>query len=245
MGPTWKGAHSPGNLKQLLKRSLAQAAGSDLRSSSNMLPGPEYSVRLKHTGTLIPLNPTRDPPPTSLCLRSQARCRQPLLPDQVDGLVLIEDPVTRPLFVQELGESKGEGAGENVVLPVCSPEHRAAGHVVELMDSVHSYIIHSFNKHLLRVSHVPGTLLGTGLSEVSRADAAPSPGVPLLVGETDLQKWAQPFSSGKNPHVEGAELAPEAGLGRFLSKNGPMFLGEGGDGKEPSGIITESSLFMT
>lgn len=30
----------------------------------------------------------------------------PLSPDQVDGLVLVEDPVTRPLLVQELGESK-------------------------------------------------------------------------------------------------------------------------------------------
>lgn len=32
--------------------------------------------------------------------------RRPLSPDQVDGLVFIEDPVARPLLVQELRDSK-------------------------------------------------------------------------------------------------------------------------------------------
>lgn len=52
-------------------------------------------------------HPTRDSPPVASEQPSPPLLTWcPLLPDQVDGLVLIEDPVARPLLVQELGESK-------------------------------------------------------------------------------------------------------------------------------------------
>lgn len=78
----------------------------------------------------------------------------------------------------------------------------------ELMDLAHSNIIHSFNKCFLRAGHVPATVLGTGLSELSMADTAPSPGAPVLAGETHT-KLSAPVRVSKNPPAMGAELARE------------------------------------
>lgn len=78
-------AHHPAGSKELRQLRPLVLPG-DLGSSSNRFPGTELSGELEHGGTFTP------------------GCS--LLPDQVDGLVLIEDAVAGPLFVQELGKEK-------------------------------------------------------------------------------------------------------------------------------------------
>ena len=46
-------------------------------------------------------------------------------PDQVDGLVLVEDPVARPLFIQELGRERAVSGGHTCNAPVSTLQHGA------------------------------------------------------------------------------------------------------------------------
>lgn len=69
-----------------------------------------------------------------------------------------------------------------------------------LMFSAHSYILHSLNKHWREpAKEWPGTMLGPGLSEGSRADTAPSPGPLSWWGRRTWKNWVTAFSSGKGP----------------------------------------------
>lgn len=71
----------------------------------------EYSERLRPQGR----PPTDIQPATTSPSQGQARGAR--LPDQVDGLVLVEDPIARPLLVQELQEEGGAGEAGTPRLP--------------------------------------------------------------------------------------------------------------------------------
>lgn len=94
--------------------------------------------------------------------------------------------------------------------------------------------IHSTNSYRKSaLCQVPCWTLGC---ELNTADTPLSPGAPILVEETGMEKWVQGSA------LVRASKNSQAVVGSS-SKYRPMVLGGGGDGKETSGIIMESSLF--
>lgn len=105
-----------------------------------------------------------------------------------------------------------------------------------LVWSAPGYSTHLVNKHFLRAGRVPGTVLGTGLSEGSMVTRPGAPGLPpCLAGQTHM-KLSAPVRVSKNPPTGQLSWGWRP-AGGSLSKNRLH-------GTEASGIIMEAPLFM-